>query len=73
MTAQVVEISRARLRAMMSGRRSFGDVYPLNTSEVPRCPGCFGQNWWIGRRSAECAFCSSALQLAGDRVLRFER
>ena len=32
--------------------------------EVNHCPGCGRSHWIIGRLSAECAFCSTALPLA---------
>ncbi len=28
------------------------------------CPGCGGSNWIIGRTTAECGFCETALPLA---------
>lgn len=28
------------------------------------CPGCDARNWYIGRSSAECARCGTALPLA---------
>ena len=31
--------------------------------EVNHCPGCGRSHWIIGRLSAECAFCSTALPL----------
>lgn len=31
--------------------------------EVNHCPGCGRSHWFIGRLSAECAFCSTALPL----------
>lgn len=31
--------------------------------EVNHCPGCGRSQWIIGRLSAECAFCSTALPL----------
>lgn len=33
------------------------------------CPGCGGHQWHVGRQSAECAICATALPLAdkGDR------
>ena len=31
---------------------------------VNHCPGCGRTHWLIGRVSAECAFCSTALPLA---------
>ena len=32
--------------------------------QVNHCPGCGRTHWLIGRMSAECAFCSTALPLA---------
>ena len=32
--------------------------------EVNHCPGCGRTHWLIGRMSAECAFCATALPLA---------
>ena len=32
--------------------------------EVNHCPGCGRTQWLIGRVSAECAFCTTALPLA---------
>ena len=33
-------------------------------AEVNHCPGCGRTHWYIGRMSAECAFCATALPLA---------
>lgn len=35
--------------------------------EVNYCPGCGRSHWIIGRLSAECAFCSTALPLTEAR------
>ena len=32
--------------------------------DVNHCPGCGRTHWLIGRISAECAFCATALPLA---------
>ncbi|MEP7130230.1 MAG: hypothetical protein ABI770_03790 [Sphingomicrobium sp.] len=32
--------------------------------EINHCPGCGRTQWIVGRISAECAFCSTALPLA---------
>jgi hypothetical protein len=32
--------------------------------EVNHCPGCGRTHWLVGRVSAECAFCATALPLA---------
>jgi hypothetical protein len=31
--------------------------------EVVRCPGCANTHWLVGRSTAECAFCATALPL----------
>lgn len=51
---------------------SMGEVRPQERGyyavyrehEVNHCPGCGRTHWLIGRVSAECAFCSTALALA---------
>ena len=42
--------------------RGYHAVY--HDGEVNHCPGCGRTHWIIGRLSAECAFCSTALPLA---------
>lgn len=42
--------------------RGYHAVYREN--EVNHCPGCGRTHWLIGRVSAECAFCTTALPLA---------
>jgi hypothetical protein len=32
--------------------------------EINHCPGCGRTHWYVGRLSAECAFCSTAVALA---------
>lgn len=41
--------------------RGYHAVY--HHGEVNHCPGCSRTHWLIGRLSAECAFCSTALPL----------
>jgi hypothetical protein len=52
--------------AVMTGfdptKRGYHAVYRDN--EVNHCPGCGRTHWLVGRRSAECAFCATALPLA---------
>ncbi|UZK66851.1 hypothetical protein [Sphingomonas sp. M1-B02] len=43
--------------------------------EVNHCPSCGNSQWMIGRMTAECAFCATALPLVaggnfGNNVLR---
>lgn len=40
-------------------RRGYHVVYRDN--EVNRCPGCGRSHWYVGRLSAECCFCGTAL------------
>ena len=42
--------------------RGYHAVY--HEHEVNHCPGCGRTQWIIGRVSAECAFCATALPLA---------
>ena len=41
--------------------RGYHAVY--HDGEINHCPGCGHTHWIIGRVSAECAFCSTALPL----------
>jgi hypothetical protein len=41
--------------------RGYHAVY--HDGDVNHCPGCGRTHWIIGRLSAECAFCSTALPL----------
>jgi hypothetical protein len=43
-------------------RRGYHVVYREN--EVNHCPGCGRSHWYVGRLSAECGFCGTALPLA---------
>ena len=40
-------------------RRGYHIVYREN--ERNHCPGCGRSHWYVGRLSAECAFCGTAL------------
>lgn len=31
---------------------------------INRCPGCAGTQWFVGRETAQCAICDTALPLA---------
>ncbi|MEQ7873023.1 PilZ domain-containing protein [Sphingomonas sp. ASV193] len=47
-------------------RRGHHIVYRTNSDN--RCPGCGRANWYIGRVSAECGFCGTAVPLAEART-----
>ncbi|HEV2865179.1 MAG TPA: hypothetical protein VGX37_01570 [Allosphingosinicella sp.] len=42
-------------------RRGYSAVYRHN--ETNHCPGCGRTHWYVGRVSAECGFCATALPL----------
>ena len=43
-------------------RRGYQVVY--HPGETNHCPGCGHSNWLIGRVTAQCGFCGTALALA---------
>jgi hypothetical protein len=59
--ASVPTLSDLQMRHDPAGR-GYHVVY--REHEVNHCPGCGRTQWLIGRVSAECAFCSTALPLA---------
>jgi ribosomal protein L37E len=50
-----------RLGADLAGR---GHHVVYRTEETNRCPGCGRAQWHVGRQTAECAFCGTAIALA---------
>jgi hypothetical protein len=52
----------ARRKMFNPNTRGYHAVY--HDGEVNHCPGCGRTHWLIGRLSAECAFCSTALPLS---------
>lgn len=52
-------------------RRGNGYVGLYEPGEFNRCPGCGNSHWYVGRTTAECAFCSTALPLADMSCLAF--
>ncbi len=40
--------------------------------QVNRCPGCGHSQWHVGRITAECGICSTALPISGDTQAGFE-
>lgn len=44
------------------GARGYHAVY--REHQINHCPGCGRTHWLVGRTSAECAFCCTALPLA---------
>jgi PilZ domain-containing protein len=52
-------------------KRGHHIVYRANESN--HCPGCGRSQWYIGRVSAECGFCGTAVPLAEASVLEAPR
>jgi len=46
--------------------RGYNVVY--RADQVNHCPGCGRTHWYVGRISAECGFCGTALPLAEASV-----
>ncbi len=53
----------SRRMAFNPTNRGYHAVY--RDGQVNHCPGCGRTHWIIGRLSAECAFCTTALPLQG--------
>lgn len=61
MLMRPIEVAKAiPLPAFLA--RSFIPLYHQDT--VNHCPSCGHTHWHIGRSTAECAFCATALPLA---------
>jgi len=61
MTSTISRFGDQRISHDLSGR-GYHAVY--REQEVNHCPGCGRTHWIIGRMSAECAVCTTALPLA---------
>lgn len=44
------------------GERGYAPVYRQGASNF--CPGCGRSHWYVGRSSAQCAFCETAIPFA---------
>ncbi|WP_066546753.1 hypothetical protein [Sphingomonas sp. CCH15-F11] len=44
-----------------------GDVLLYHRARTNHCPRCGRTNWLVGRVTAECASCQTALPLVSDR------
>jgi len=61
MSVQVFERASASFAAGLA-KRGHHIVYRANSQN--HCPGCGRSQWYIGRVSAECGFCGTAVPLA---------
>src|SRR4051794_41861836 len=51
-------------RALASDLVGRGHHVVYRAQETNRCPGCGRAQWHVGRATAECAFCETAIPLA---------
>jgi hypothetical protein len=77
MTARIIPIDSGRTERHRAGCSSprpvtthatatltqRGYVILYRHGQVNHCPACSKTHWWIGNRSAQCAFCDTALDL----------
>lgn len=65
------------IKSLVPSMRGYHITY--QTERTNNCPGCNRTHWYIGRMSAECAFCGTALPLeaapgiAGGQIVRVVR
>lgn len=69
MSAEVATVLEERRRAkrLRDARVAInerGYCVTYRHGQVNHCPGCGRSHWWIGRSSAECGFCRTALPFA---------
>jgi hypothetical protein len=60
----VIATSKPR-RPLAPALRGFQAIYDPNA--VNHCPGCGKTQWLVGRITAECAFCETAIPLIDSR------
>jgi len=61
--SQVLLYERASA-SFAAGLAKRGHHIVYRTNEANHCPGCGRSHWYIGRISAECGFCGTAIPLA---------
>lgn len=54
-----------RGRSIASDVAARGYHVAYRENQVNHCPGCGRSHWYVGRLSAECGFCGTALPLVG--------
>lgn len=57
----IYSLDQRTLGAELAGR---GHHVVYRAEETNRCPGCGRAQWHVGRQTAECAFCGTAIALA---------
>ncbi|MBC2779183.1 hypothetical protein [Parasphingopyxis marina] len=54
-------------KAFNAGQTGYRIVYRAN--ETNHCPGCGRTHWFVGRMTAECAYCATAIPLESGLTL----
>lgn len=62
MKLALVTAAREPAPAVDPERRGYSVVF--RRDQVNHCPGCGRSQWHVGRSSAECAFCETAIPFA---------
>lgn len=57
-------IERVYVDASATTRATVGYVPTYRVGFSNFCPGCGGAHWHVGRTTAECAWCATALPIA---------
>jgi len=60
-------VGSERAPVVLPGARADrGYLAVYRPDEQNRCPGCGGSNWYVGRSTAQCAFCDTAIPIASN-------
>src|SRR5690242_21154698 len=59
-----VQVYERALDSFAAGLAKRGHHIVYRANESNNCPGCGRSQWYIGRVSAECGFCGTAVPLA---------
>ena len=62
-----VRVFERALPSFAAGLAQRGHHIVYRSNEANHCPGCGRSHWYIGRVSAECGFCGTAVPLAEAR------
>lgn len=77
MASTILEAARAS-RAPLATAEQRGYHVMFHSGQKNICPGCGYSHWYVGRMTAECAFCTTALPIkaataCGPGVFRTRR
>tara|TARA_B100001179_G_C18186236_1_gene230880 strand:- start:179 stop:400 length:222 start_codon:yes stop_codon:yes gene_type:complete len=64
---RVVTPGKPQTIPLARGERGFRATF--HPGQQNRCPACNQRNWYIGRSTAECAFCETAVPIAPTGAL----